>query len=281
MTAHSWSHVNCRPVACIPRIQQSKPAGREFDPSDRLLCLCSQTCRILPAPCRVRGRQGVRLWLIRSVLKASGIWGSGLDTLLTALREKISINPQQGFPVVESEIVMALRGKSLTFTDVEIDELCDLPHGDARTFALLSMIFPGFDLSRHFHVDHIYPQGRFTDAQQRKAGLPDNLWNTLQERHNRLRTFSFLKGRSITRSVRRCRMSGTLGPNPGSMTICGAVMRRERFFCDRDCRSTYRDTTAGRLSAGSRRGSVCGFAAEDARRSCSTASAVSWRNAWR
>ena len=34
-------------------------------------------------------RQTIRGWLIRSLLKASGIWGSGLDTLLTALRKTI------------------------------------------------------------------------------------------------------------------------------------------------------------------------------------------------
>jgi hypothetical protein len=34
-------------------------------------------------------RELIREWLIRSLLKASGVWGSGLDTLLTALRETI------------------------------------------------------------------------------------------------------------------------------------------------------------------------------------------------
>ena len=32
-------------------------------------------------------REKIRKWLACSLLKASGIWGSGLDTLLTALRE--------------------------------------------------------------------------------------------------------------------------------------------------------------------------------------------------
>lgn len=65
----------------------------------------------------------------------------------------------------------------------------------------------------------------------------------------------------------------------GSMRKCGAVMRRELFRLVRDCRSPYRDTIAGRSSVGSRRGSACGFAAEDARRSCSTASAAFSRTA--
>lgn len=32
-------------------------------------------------------RRAIRGWLIRSILKPSGIWGSGLDTLLTAIRD--------------------------------------------------------------------------------------------------------------------------------------------------------------------------------------------------
>ncbi|MBW9069842.1 DUF262 domain-containing protein [Agrobacterium pusense] len=139
-------------------------------------------------------REGIRRWLVRSILKASGIWGSGLDTLLTALREKISAYAPSGFPVAELEAVMALRGKSLSFTDVEIDELCDLSYGDGRTFALLSLIFPGFDLSRHFHVDHIFPQGRFSTAQLRKAGVRHDLWGALQDKHNRLPNLQLLEG---------------------------------------------------------------------------------------
>jgi hypothetical protein len=42
-------------------------------------------------------RDAIRSWLIRSLLKASGIWGSGLDTLLTALRETIKANGMNAF----------------------------------------------------------------------------------------------------------------------------------------------------------------------------------------
>ncbi|MDK1389610.1 DUF262 domain-containing protein [Sinorhizobium sp. 8-89] len=139
-------------------------------------------------------RENIRRWLIRSLLKASGIWGSGLDTFLTALREKISAHAPQGFPVAQLEAVMALRGKSLAFTDVEIDELSELPYGDGRTFALLSLIFPGFDLSRHFHVDHIYPQGRFTEAKLKKAGVNEQLREILSEKYNRLPNLQLLEG---------------------------------------------------------------------------------------
>ncbi|TIP39611.1 DUF262 domain-containing protein [Mesorhizobium sp.] len=138
-------------------------------------------------------RENIRRWLIRSLLKPSGIWGSGLDTLLTALREKISASLQT-FPVQELEAVMTARGKTLTFTDVEIDELCEVQYGDKRTFALLSLIFPGFDFSRHFHVDHIYPQGRFSHSALRRAGVSEPLWEALKQKYNCLPNLQLLEG---------------------------------------------------------------------------------------
>lgn len=139
-------------------------------------------------------RENVRKWLIRSLLKASGIWGSGLDTLLTALREQIRTHAQMGFPVAQIESVMSARGKSLSFAEEELDELVELPYGDKRTFALLSLLFPGFDLSRHFHVDHIYPQARFTKPQLRKAGIPEDQVAEVADKANRLANLQLLEG---------------------------------------------------------------------------------------
>ncbi|WP_447887044.1 hypothetical protein [Serratia fonticola] len=116
-------------------------------------------------------RNRLRTWLIRSILKSSGIWGSGLDTLLTTLRSKIKDHSQQGFPITEINIAMTERGKSLRFEDEELQTLAELDYGNRRTFALLSLLFPGHDFSRHFHVDHIFPKGRFTRAQLKKAGV--------------------------------------------------------------------------------------------------------------
>lgn len=56
-------------------------------------------------------REAIRGWLIRSLLKASGIWGSGLDTLLTALREVIQSNTSSAFPETELRNAMEKRGK--------------------------------------------------------------------------------------------------------------------------------------------------------------------------
>lgn len=139
-------------------------------------------------------RENIRKWLIRSLLKASGIWGSGLDTLLTALREQIRTHASTGFPLSQLESVMSARGKTLTFADEELDELVELSYGDKRTFALLSLIFPGFDLSRHFHVDHIYPQARFSKPQLRKAQIDEEIWQEIADKADRLPNLQLLEG---------------------------------------------------------------------------------------
>lgn len=118
-------------------------------------------------------RERIRTWMTKSILKASGIWGSGLDTLLTQLRDAIRSHGEHEFPVEEVELRMARRGKALVFEDEELDELAEMSYHDKRTFALLSFLFPFVDLRNHFHVDHVFPQAGFTTSRLRKTGVPD------------------------------------------------------------------------------------------------------------
>lgn len=139
-------------------------------------------------------REAIRKWFVRSLLKASGIWGSGLDTLLTDLRDVLKEKAGNGFPVSDLEAAMIRRGKTLVFSNEEIDELCELPYGGKTTFALLSVLFPGFDFSQHFHVDHIFPKGRFTKTKLVKAGFSEGQVETLQDQCNRLPNLQLLVG---------------------------------------------------------------------------------------
>ncbi len=139
-------------------------------------------------------RERIRHWLVRSMLKASGIWGSGLDTLLTLLRADIQQFGSDSFPVDKIESTMQQRGKSLRFDDEEIDELAELSYKNPRTFALLTLIFPGFDFSHHFHVDHIYPKGLFTKSKLTKVGVPEELQDQMIEASNRLPNLQLLEG---------------------------------------------------------------------------------------
>lgn len=139
-------------------------------------------------------RETIHSWLIRSLLKASGIWGSGLDTLLTALREVIQQKGEASFPAADLEQVMDSRGKSLAFSPAEVEDMLALQYGDKRMFALLSMLFPFVNLRNQFHMDHVFPISRFTVAKLRKAGVPEDKIENLGRMANELPNLQLLEG---------------------------------------------------------------------------------------
>ena len=140
-------------------------------------------------------RQAIRSWLIRSILKASGIWGSGLDTLLTALRDVIRSTSNGHFPASGMERVMDQRGKGLKFSDEEVEDLADMAISDRRVFALLTLLSPSIDLRTHnFHIDHIFPKSLFTTARLRTAGVIDEQLETYAGCANRVANLQLLEG---------------------------------------------------------------------------------------
>ena len=142
-------------------------------------------------------RSSIRGWLTRSILKASGIWGSGLDTLLTALREVIRDAGDLGFPAAELRRVMAQRGKSLEFSAEEIKDLADMGIGDRRTFGLLALLSPFIDLQRHqFHIDHIFPRSRFTRKRLHDAGIAADEVEMFMDYADRIANLQLLDGTS-------------------------------------------------------------------------------------
>ena len=140
-------------------------------------------------------REAIRGWLIRSILKASGIWGSGLDTLLTALREVIHDAFGERFPAAEMRAVMAKRGKGLEFSLEEVEDLADMGIGDRRVFALLAVLTPFIDFQHHqFHIDHVFPKSRFTPTRLRDAGVGDEEMADFADGANRIANLQLLDG---------------------------------------------------------------------------------------
>ncbi len=165
-------------------------------------------------------RETIHSWLIRSLLKASGIWGSGLDTLLTALREVIQQKGDESFPARELEQVMDARGKSLTFSPAEVEDMLSLQYGDKRMFALLSMLFPFVNLRNQFHMDHVFPISRFTTAKLRKAGVTEDKIEELARMANELPNLQLLEGTANTekRDALPAKWLATHYPNAGDRT---------------------------------------------------------------
>ena len=117
-------------------------------------------------------RRTIREWLIRSLLK-SGVWGSGLDTLLTALREAIRQSGTGDFPAARIREEMAKRGRLLIFENEELEQLADMQYGDHLTFIFLSLLFPFIDLHNKYDLDHVFSRARFTARGLRGAGVPE------------------------------------------------------------------------------------------------------------
>jgi hypothetical protein len=138
-------------------------------------------------------RERIRLWLIRSLLKSSGIWGSGLDTLLTAIREVIKTNHQE-FPAEQLEQIMAARGKSLAFGPEEIEDLLDIEYGDRRLFPLLSILYPFIDVKQLHHIDHFYPQSQLQRRRLEKLGCDSDYVEDCLAARDRLANLQLLEG---------------------------------------------------------------------------------------
>ena len=138
-------------------------------------------------------RRIIREWLIRSLLK-TGVWGSGLDTLLTSLREAIREGGSDAFSESLIREAMSRRGRSLVFDDEEIEELADMKYGGRLTFALLSLLFPFVDLRNQFHIDHIFPSARFKDRSLREAGVAEDEIGDFQIQKDQLANLQLLEG---------------------------------------------------------------------------------------
>ncbi len=139
-------------------------------------------------------RKAIRGWLTRSILK-SGVWGSGLDTLLTALRDVLRNTSNGQFPASEMRRVMAQRGKSLEFSQEEVEDLADMGISDRRTFPLLALLYPFIDLqSNRFHIDHVFPKSRFTTTRLRSAKVGEDQIESFIDLANRLPNLQLLDG---------------------------------------------------------------------------------------
>lgn len=138
-------------------------------------------------------RERVRGWVVRSLVK-SGVWGSGLDTLLLSLRTAMRENETGEFPVAAIESAMVRLGKSLRFEEDEVRDLVNMPFGDRRVFPVLSLLYPGMNFHHEFHVDHIFPRSLFTRARLLTAGLDATSVDRVGDQVNRLPNLQLLEG---------------------------------------------------------------------------------------
>lgn len=147
-------------------------------------------------------RAEIKSWVLRSLI-IPGVWGSGLDVLLRAIRDIVQQAAGDKFPAEELERVMAGRGKSLRGNDEVIDGLLDLRYGDARTFPLLALVFDHVNTRNQHHVDHVYPTAQLKPGVLRDAGIPADQRESLIDRKDRLPNLELLEGlENISKSAK-------------------------------------------------------------------------------
>lgn len=139
-------------------------------------------------------RQTIRRWLVKTLLKVSGIWGSGLDTFLGRLRDVLKSHGNHGFPLEEIRVEMTKSGKSINFESEEIEDLLDLEYGQPLTFSMLSLLFPHLDFAHHFHVDHVFPKSKMTAGSLAKQGFATEDATQIIQRCNQLPNLQLLQG---------------------------------------------------------------------------------------
>lgn len=144
-------------------------------------------------PATAEDRQKLRSWVMRSLVK-QGVWGSGLDTLLRDLRDVIDANGADSFPLEQLESRMAGRGKALTFSAEEIEDLLDAKYGSKRTFAILALLFPHVDTRNIHHVDHVYPHSLLGGRKLKAANLDKAQVNRIGALRDLLPNLELLEG---------------------------------------------------------------------------------------
>jgi len=92
-------------------------------------------------------------FITKALLKK--IFGSSLDTTMENIRK--AINNGFNFNKINE---MLPAGKKLNFTDEEIEEFAYFKYGQPGIFLVLSILYPNFDLSQRWHIDHIYPRAQ-------------------------------------------------------------------------------------------------------------------------
>jgi hypothetical protein len=138
-------------------------------------------------------RRTIRGWVIRSLLKG-GVWGSGLDTLLSRLRQAIRDHGKDAFPEDAIEVEMVRLARPLRFEEAEIEDLLDSRFGSKRLFPLLALLYPGVDVRKEFHEDHVFPRARFTKRALLGEHVPESALPQYMNNVDRLPNLQLLEG---------------------------------------------------------------------------------------
>ena len=138
-------------------------------------------------------RNSVYKWVTQALLK-TGTFGGGVDTVLRAARKTIKDSQSSTFPEQELYDSFARIGRGLRFEEEELEDLLDQSYGSSLTYSVLSLLYPGVDVSFRFHEDHIFPLKLLTHKRLADAGVPEDKVEDYMNRRNRIANLQLLEG---------------------------------------------------------------------------------------
>jgi hypothetical protein len=111
------------------------------------------------------------------------------------MRELINDNLGK-FPLQET--IAHYRGgrKSISFSEDDIDSLLDLQYGKAKTYCVLSLLYPGLNSAYKYHQDHIHPQSLFKAKSLSKLGVDAEDIDVFLSEFNKLPNLQLLEATS-------------------------------------------------------------------------------------
>ena len=138
-------------------------------------------------------RASVHKWITRALLK-TGTFGAGVDTTLQTARKTIQDSYSSTFPEQELYASFARIGRGLRFEEEELEDLLDQSYGSSLTYSVLSLLYPGVDVSYQFHEDHIFPYKLFTRKPLIDAGVSEDEVDDFLDCCNRIANLQLLEG---------------------------------------------------------------------------------------
>lgn len=142
----------------------------------------------------------LRKYIVIAQLKQ--IFSTASNSALTYIRDELTAAPSDSFSMENLKNIRFTSGINLCYTADEIDAMFETYEIGAKTFMILSLLYPHLKYSQKgFHQDHMHPYAGFEESKIKDLVLPDGTViddDTKEEwrrRRNTLANLQLLEGR--------------------------------------------------------------------------------------
>jgi Protein of unknown function DUF262 len=144
-----------------------------------------------------RNREIMRVWLLKALLARS--FGTASDGKIIAAITVISENLDLGnedFPADKVHLAINSHDKIRLNDSSAIDDILNISYKEkVYSYLALSLLYPNMNFSQEeFHIDHMYPKSKFSNASLINAGISEGAIATQIENSNKLANLCLITG---------------------------------------------------------------------------------------